>query len=119
MKLTYTGTFNAPVLMEELLAAFPDWLYTQNGETQCALSLQAKPDGTEVYLDVPDNSDVAAIQAVIEAHDPMKLTPAEQAEQARAAIIESLRKPWSQWTTGDQVNFIRVLAEQAGIIPLG
>jgi hypothetical protein len=30
-----------------------------------------------------------------------------------------LRKPWDQWTAADQKSFIRILAEQAGILPQG
>jgi len=118
MKLIYDGKFNAPRLMDELLAAFPEWVYTQNGEQQCKLFLQANLDSTEVILDVPDGSNEQAIRAVISAHNGAALSASQQAEADRAAKLEVLRKPWAAWTAQDQVDFLSILAEQMGLIPL-
>ena len=79
-KLTYQGLFKAHLLADELLAAFPSW----GGVTSEGTSrMQSKPDGTAVYLFVPDNADEGEIQAVIDAHDPNALSVGEQREQDR------------------------------------
>ena len=119
MKLTYKGQFNVAGLMDELLTAFPAWLYIEKGEQRCALGFQSKADSSEVYLDVPENSNVTAIETVIAAHNPNQLSQAQQVAADRAALVDSLRKPWDQWTATDQANFIRIMAEQAGVLPQG
>lgn len=63
-------------------------------------------------------TDIQAVKAVITAHDAGKFTPAQQAEAGRAAAMETLRKPWAEWTAADQAVFLRLLAEQMGIIPV-
>jgi hypothetical protein len=118
MKLTYKGNFNGPLLMDQLLAVFPDWIYVEGDEQRCKLSLQVKPDEGEVTLDVPEGTDPQAIQAVISAHNGTALSASQQAEADRAAKLVALRKPWSEWTAQDQVDFLRVLAEQMGLIPV-
>lgn len=78
MRLTYQGLFKSSLLFDELLAAFPSW----GGVTSEGTSrMQSKPDGTEVYLFVPDDADGDAIQVVIDAHDPKALSAGEQKEQ--------------------------------------
>ena len=79
-KLTYQGLFKSYLLADELQVAFPSW----GGVTSEGTSrMQSKPDGTEVYLSVPDKADEGKIQAVIDAHDPNKLSAGEQKEQER------------------------------------
>lgn len=60
-----------------------------------------------------------AALAVVEAHDAGKLTSSRQAEADRVARLEALSKPWAQWTAADREEFLRILAEQAGIVPPG
>ena len=77
-KLTYQGLFKSHLLADELLSAFPAWTgVTSEGTSR----MQSKPDGTEVYLFVPDAADEGEIQVVIDAHDPEALSVGEQ-EQA-------------------------------------
>ena len=89
-KLTFQGLFKSGLLHDELLAAFPGWTpVTSEGTSR----MQSKPDGTEVYLFVPDAADEGEIQAVIDAHDPEALSAGEikQAyrDDARARFLLS------------------------------
>ena len=89
-KLTFQGLFKSYLLLDELLAAFPAWTpNTSEGTSR----LQSKPDGTEVYLFVPDAADEQAIQTVINAHDPEALSIGEirqsNMEYARARFLLS------------------------------
>lgn len=59
------------------------------------------------------------IAPVILAHDAAQLTTAQQAAADREMALDALRKPWDQWTAQDQADFIRVLAEQAGLAQVG
>ena len=73
-KLTYQGLFKSHLLADELQVAFPAWpLVTSEGTSR----MQSKPDGTEVYLFVPDAADEGEIQVVINAHDPEALSAGE------------------------------------------
>ena len=89
-KLTYQGLFKAHLLADELQAAFPVWSgVTSEGTSR----MQSKPDGTEVYLFVPDGADEGEIQVVIDAHDPEALSAGEikqaHREDARARFLLS------------------------------
>jgi len=89
-KLTYQGLFKSILLYEELIVAFPGWnTVTSEGTT----ILQSKPDGTEVYLFVPDAADEGEIQVVIDAHDPEALSASEikqaNRDDARARFLLS------------------------------
>ena len=89
-KLVYQGLFKARLLLDELLAAFPSWGgVTSEGTTR----MESKPDGTEVYLFVPDAADEGEIQAVIDAHDPEALSAGEikqaHRDDARARFLLS------------------------------
>ena len=79
-KLIYQGLFKTYLLADELLVAFPLWTpVTSEGTTR----MESKPDGTEVYLFVPDAADEGEIQVVIDAHDPEALSVGEQKEAHR------------------------------------
>lgn len=83
MKLTYQGNFKSELLMDELLEEFTEWLIDDPvpgfpDNKKCLLYLESKPDGSEVYLTVPDDSDIARIETVIENHDPLKKTDYEK-----------------------------------------
>ena len=89
-KLTYQGLFKSNLLADELQAAFPVWTpVTSEGTTR----MESKPDGTEVYLFVPDAADEGEIQVVIDAHDPEALSAGEikqaHREDARARFLLS------------------------------
>jgi len=89
-KLTYQGLFKSNLLADELYAAFPAWGgVTSEGTTR----MQSKPDGTEVYLFVPDAADEGEIQVVIDAHDPEALSASEikqaNRDDARARFLLS------------------------------
>ena len=89
-KLTFQGLFKSHLLADELLAAFPAWGgVTSEGTTR----MQSKPDGTEVYLFVPDAADEGEIQVVIDAHDPEALSASEikqaHRDDARARFLLS------------------------------
>ena len=89
-KLTYQGLFKAHLLADELQAAFSAWTpVTSEGTTR----MQSKPDGTEVYLFVPDAADEGEIQVVIDAHDPEALSAGEikqaHRDDARARFLLS------------------------------
>ncbi len=86
-KLIYQGLFKSNLLADELLAAFPSW----GGVTSEGTSrMQSKPDGSEVYLFVPDDADETEIQVVIDAHDPSMLSLGEQIEQERSQDDQDL-----------------------------
>jgi hypothetical protein len=118
MRLIYQGNFNGPLLMDELLAVFPAWLYVEDGEQRCKLTLQVKPDGSGVLLEVPDDTDQEAVRSVISAHNGAALSASQRAEVERQVKMEALRKPWVEWTGDDQAEFLHLLAEQMGIIPV-
>jgi len=89
-KLTFQGLFKSNLLADELRAAFPAWTpVTSEGTSR----LQSKPDGTEVYLFVPDAADEGEIQTVIDAHDPEALSAGEikqaHRDDARARFLLS------------------------------
>lgn len=114
MKLTYSGVFKWGLLMEELLDEFPEWLiehpfpyFPDNQE--CLLRIESKQDESEIYLTVPDDSDVARIDAVIENHDPLKKTDYEKLidwirENLQPAVGKDVRIILDLDTTQGKIN---------------
>ena len=89
--LVYQGTFKQSLLMDELLAAFPEWLIGSGEDVECLLYLVGNDQG--VKLTVPDVADEGEIQVVIDAHDPevMSVGEIKQAhrDDARARFLLS------------------------------
>jgi hypothetical protein len=84
------------------------------------IGISTGPSG-KVRIHIQDDmslTDQGKIGPIVAAHDAAKLTVAQQAEADRAAALDALRKPWDQWTAQDQTDFLRILAEQAGLIPV-
>ncbi len=103
------ASLNPTKLHEELTAAL--------GEKFVGISAS----NGQVRVHLMDDTSKAAqdlVGPIVAAHDATKLTAAQQAEVDRTAALDALRKPWDQWTAQDQTDFLRVLAEQAGLIPL-
>ena len=88
MILTYAGTFKQALLMDELLAAFPEWIVGEGDERQCLLYLVGNELG--VKLTVPDGTNEAAVEAVVLAHDPEALSVGEQMEVNRDTVRQAL-----------------------------
>lgn len=78
MKLTYPGAFKQALLMDELLAAFPEWWVDEEEQRHCLLTLEGNAEG--VRLTVPDDADEDAIAAVVAAHNPAVLSAGEVLE---------------------------------------
>ena len=91
MRLTYPNTATVPALHEELLRAFPAWRGTfVHGHWQSP-RLAVQWTATHLHLDVPDDADVAAVEAVLAAHDSTVVTP--QAQRHRAAQTARQQDP--------------------------
>jgi hypothetical protein len=101
---------NLAKLHEELAAAL--------GEKFVGVSTGRGQVRVHIWSDTPKALQ-SQIEPIIQAHDASKLTAAQQAEVDRAAKLEALKKPWAQWTAADQAEFVRILAEQSGVIPVG
>ena len=104
------ASLNPAKLHEELRAAL--------GEKFVGISASKGQVRIHVMDDMPKATQ-DLVGPLVAAHDAAKLTTAQQAEASRAAALDALRKPWAQWTAQDQSTFLRVLAEQAGLIPVG
>lgn len=95
MRLTLTGRYKATGLMDELLARFPAWRGDSDprpggGFINPRLSVQHK--GDTVWLDVPDDADRAAIDAVVAAHDPDAETKSERGARERREAIARVKQ---------------------------
>ena len=100
---------NPTQLHEELRAALGDvFTGVSTGNGQVRIHLREKLT----------QAAAAQVETILVAHDPTKLTAAQQAEAERQAQLDSLRKPWAEWTPEDQESFLQVLAGQAGLLSL-
>lgn len=61
----------------------------------------------------------AIITPVVDQHDGMGLSQQQLQAQDWLNRLAALRKPWDQWTDGDRSEFIRLLAEQMGVVEAG
>jgi len=93
--LVFAGIYKLPLLMDELLAVFPEWLMKEDDEWHCLLRVEGNDKG--VRLTVPDGADESAIAAVVAAHDPDALSVAEQVAAAQANIEAKATEARSLW----------------------
>ncbi len=72
-----------------------------------------------VHLAAQKAEDLAElIGQVVEMHKPEVLTPAQQKEAERQAVMAALRlKPWDDWTPADKDRLLWVVAAQLGALP--
>jgi hypothetical protein len=98
---------NPALLRAELTAALgPKFA----GISRCGAALRVH------ILDTTGDADRARIAGIVRAHDASRLSADQQAEVTRAALVESLRKPWADWTAVDKDNFLRCMAGERGLI---
>lgn len=91
-KITINKLVNMQLLTEELHAAFPDWKRTVTDlEGKAHVVARAMVTDGEIYF--PDDDDDAAVQAVIDAHDPGGLSVNDQEsvkEQAAGSEFDGM-----------------------------
>lgn len=82
------GSIEADQLQDELVARFPAWRGTQRPDgVFINPSLRVEYTDQEIRLDVPDDADEAAIQAIVAAHMPRPRNPARGGD-AETAMLE-------------------------------
>lgn len=82
--LTFDVQHHLSKLHDELLAEIPE-VRPVDGEAVMLVS----GDGAHLSLTVPDDADEAAIQSVVDAHDPTPPEPPPDPEDELAAAIEA------------------------------
>ncbi len=118
-ELRFTGSFRLDLLLDELLAAFPDWIVEDGeGNRQILVALFGDLDRTQnaddapenaIIIRVPDDAGETAIAAVIAAHDSHGSTVAENtASQVRALAASVVGVALTSLTT-EQVRAVVAL----------
>jgi len=83
------GSIDPNQLHDELLARFPAWHGTQRPDgIFINPSLRIEYTDQEIRLDVPDNADEAAIQAIIAAHIPGKRRAKDDGREAATMTMQ-------------------------------
>jgi hypothetical protein len=101
------GPVNSTLLHQQLKTSLGDYFTGISGD--------GKQIRVHVYSDTPQALQ-AQIASVVSAHDPNAKTPDQQRKDDRETRTNALRKTWTSWTALDREAFIRILAEQAGIV---
>lgn len=104
-------------LHDELLAAIPALSPVPNARGELQAVMHVEGLGDDIWLTVPDDADEAAINAVVQAHNPLAPRPPTAAEitQAQAisdkadALVEKLSKPF-------KVRSVELTREEKGEI---
>jgi hypothetical protein len=105
--LKAAAAVNGAALDEEMRAAF--------GGDYAGLTVAGEDVRVHLLADVADAQDMAA--AVLAAHDARVKTVEQAQAEARAATLESLRKPWADWSAGDKDTLLWLLAEDVVSLP--
>jgi hypothetical protein len=107
--LVYDKTPVNPARLQEELAAVLGLQF---------VGVSTGPNGLRVHIQNDMSAaNQAKIAGIVAAHDASQLSTTQQAEADQQTALDALRKPWDQWTGEDQGAFIRLLAEQMGLIP--
>lgn len=94
---TYVKACNLSLLLDQLLAGIASLRPVADaaGNLQAVMSVSGSPDGQSVTLGLPDNVDLVAVQAVIDAHTPSGKSVAEQIEADRSAATAKIKQRYS------------------------
>lgn len=101
------GLVNAALLHQQLKTALGDYF--------TGISSNGQQLRVHIYDNTPQALQ-AQIAPVVSAHDPNAKTPDQQQRVDRETRLNALRKSWGSWTALDREAFLRILAEQAGIV---
>jgi hypothetical protein len=101
---------NVDLLHEELKAAL--------GNSLAGISMAPGAVRVHVRYDI-GAMEQERVEPVVRAHDPGKRTAAQQAQTARLALIQALHKEWTAWSAEDKDSFLRLLAAEMDILPIG
>ena len=111
MQITITKPIKPLLLRQQFLDAFPAWVGLG------PMAIQIFNTGEEVYIIVPDDSDQAVVQAVIDAHDPTLSTRDETAVSQIRTLAQSAVGVRLQDLTATQVKaLLAVLLYKNGAI---
>lgn len=126
-RLIYSGQFKPNLLMDELLAIFPEWIvpnplpgYPDNKKS--LLYLESTLDKTEVQLTVPADADETAIKNVVDAHDHTQLDINEQLvawikQNLQPAVGQDVRNIIDLGTVQGKINAV-ILFSLGAISPV-
>lgn len=107
--LLYIGTFDIPILRNQLLAAFPSWR-DDNGQGRITEYFGMDYDQltSTLRLSVPDNADEIIINQVIDMHDPSaQLYTLLTWQEIISARNNFMTLPnWSIWTAEEASGFV-------------
>ena len=83
------GSMEAAQLQNEFLVRFPEWRGTQRPDGIFVNPLlRVEYTDQEIRLDVPDNADEAAVQAIIAAHVPGKRRAKDDGREAATMTMQ-------------------------------
>lgn len=87
----YTGTFNMPLLSEELYAAFPSWIIPDPlYEFRGAGKVIATENGVMIVF--PKATSKALVDAIVAAHDPTKPSKNEKDKKDKKKLRKDGKK---------------------------
>lgn len=103
---------NIETLAPALYAAAPEWIATSPGGTPYSIMIPFL-DGKRIRLEWPDTlpTSVAAINAIIDAHDPSVLSPEQeriqQATQQCRSFYRMTNTTWGTLTAAQKSDAVR------------
>lgn len=113
MRILIEKNVNLELLREQLYAAFPDWAAQEQALGLRAVEFyrESEAEGSDVqllFLQVPDEADTAAVQAVIDAHDAAGVSQFETALQKLAAANSGFKllQTWATVTPSAGYDFV-------------
>lgn len=88
--LTYTQPHHLSTIHDELIAAVPALAPEVGADGRRVARASVSGDGSTLTLRVPDDTDEAAVLAVVEAHDPTPPPPPPDPDAELAAAITAV-----------------------------
>lgn len=85
--LTFPKAHGA-ALVDDLFAAFPEWVMIDPETGERSTDVQISGDGATLTLTVPDDADEATIAAVVNAHTPPQEAPIVDLDALRAELTD-------------------------------
>lgn len=114
MFIDYTGTFNIPLLTQEIIDEFP----ALDDPQDMLLTFESINGGSAIRITVPDTAtpqQLERLTEIVQAHNPASLSRGQQAKQTVVTLAQSaVGVPLAQ-LTNDQIRALLVcLLHKAG-----
>jgi len=110
-KLNFNKLNNLSALHDEIIVALPSLASVADANGDLSAVINVEELDSEIWITVPDNTDEAAIAAVVQGHAGA-ISQLDPSAERQARIAELLAIPRSEWVAAQQRQLLPIAAQE-------